>query len=303
MCRRAAFTLVELLVVIAILAVLIGLLLPAVQSVRNAAARTQCTNNLKQIGLAAHHYESAYGFLPPGTISRPKALIGLSVHVALLPYLDQQSVYEQAEKDGIQYPYITIPPIHKGLWTPIKIYQCPSDDRQRYVHRSYNNDVVALTGYLGVSGLGSDPFVSFLIGFKYSGVLYEGSQTKLTNIADGTTNTLMFGERPPSPDYEAGWWYTFSSVGGPSRPVAGMRINPDGSAGLSHYYACPMGPYAYTRGDVNNICSVNHFWSLHPGGSNFAFCDGSVRFLSYSADAILPALATRAGGETVTIPD
>ncbi len=159
---------------------------------------------------------------------------------------------------------------------------------------------MALTGYLGVSGLGSDPFI-LGSGYRMSGVIYGASRTKVTHITDGTTNTLLFGERPPSPDYQCGWWYMFSpvTIGLPYLPVRGMRGYADGSAGLPAYGACPLGPYPYTRGDINNICDANHFWSLHTNGANFAFADGSVRFLAYSADSVLPALATRAGGEVV----
>lgn len=300
MIRRAAFTLVELLVVIGIIAVLIGLLLPAVQNVRSAAARTQCQNNLKQIALATHNYESARGVLPPGVIAGPDPQYGLNVHVALLPHLEQEAISQQSIIDCRNYPITYITPPHAGLRTQVKVYQCPADDRQQYLHRTSKGDVVALTGYLGVSGLGSDPFI-LGFGFRMSGVIYSGSRTKMTDITDGTTNTLLFGERPPSPDYLCGWWYTFSylNIGSPYLPVRGMRGYADGSAGLPEYGACPPGPYAYASGDINNICDANHFWSRHSGGANFAFCDGSVKFLRYSADAILPALATRAGGEVV----
>jgi prepilin-type processing-associated H-X9-DG protein/prepilin-type N-terminal cleavage/methylation domain-containing protein len=297
--KRTAFTLVELLVVIAIIAVLIGLLLPAVQSVRNAASRTQCQNNLKQMALAAHNYESAQGVLPPGIILPPDPLFALNLHVALLPYLEQDPIYQQAVADCRNTPITHLAPQHMGLRTLVKTFQCPADDRQQYRHRTTKGDVVALTGYLGVSGLGLHQQV------KPSGVFYAGSKTKVTDISDGSTNTLMFGERPPSPDYLCGWWYMgyAATVAEATLPVQALRGTPEGSTLGAPYYACPAGPYAYTRGDINNNCDAYHFWSTHPGGANFAFCDGSVKFLSYSADAILPALATRAGGETVTLPD
>ncbi len=300
---RSAFTLIELLVVIAIVAVLVSLLLPAVQKVRSAAARMSCQNNLKQIALAAHNYESARGALPPGTINPPDPLSGLSVHVALLPYLEQDAIYRRASADCLNYPVTYIAPPHAGLHTLVKTFQCPADDRQQYRHRTSKGDVVALTGYLGVSGLGSDPYI-LKSGYRMSGVIYSGSRTRVTDITDGTANTLLFGERPPSPDYQCGWWYMFSAltIGETFLPVRGLRGYADGSASLPAYGACPPGPYPYTNGDINNICDANHFWSVHTGGANFAFCDGSVKFLTYSADAILPALATRAGGEVVEAP-
>jgi prepilin-type N-terminal cleavage/methylation domain-containing protein/prepilin-type processing-associated H-X9-DG protein len=298
MSLRRGFTLIELLVTIGIIASLIGLLIPAVQKVRHTAARLQCQNNLKQMSLASHHYESANHVLPQGIATTPVSQQTLSMHVSLLPYLDQASVYRQAEIDCANMPITHIAPPHVGLRTLIPGYQCPSDSRQTWLHRTSSTSVVvALTGYLAVSGVGKEGTTT--------GVSYTGSNTKTSDISDGTSNTLYIGERPPTPDNECGWWYSIStvSVGGPVLSVSSLRGFADGSVNLPDYLSCPMGPYAYTRGDVNNICSANHFWSLHPGGSNFAFCDGSVRFLSYSADAILPALATRAGGETVTIPD
>jgi len=122
----------------------------------------------------------------------------------------------------------------------------------------------------------------------------------MIDISDGTSNTLLAGERPPSPDFFYGWWYSASS------PVTGgahFGVNSKRYAYDSSFSNCAPGPYAYVSGNVDNICDVFHFWSLHHGGANFALADGSVRFLSYSAAAIMPALATRAGGEVVAIAD
>lgn len=292
---RSGFTLIELLVVIAIIGVLLGLLLPAVQSVRTTAARMQCQNNLKQIALATHHYESERGRFPPGDIPSPDPLIGLSTHVALLPYLEQEPVYRQALADCAAMPITHLAPPHVGIRTLVKSYQCPADDRQAWLHRNANGYVVALTGYLGVSGLGTDP------DSRPSGVFYPGSTTKITDISDGTTSTLMFGERPPTPDYLGGRWYMgyARTVGDPYLPVRALRGTPEGSSLGSAYYACPLGPYTYADGDLTSVCHAYHFWSRHTGGANFAFCDGSVHFLRYSANDILPALATGAGGEVV----
>jgi prepilin-type processing-associated H-X9-DG protein/prepilin-type N-terminal cleavage/methylation domain-containing protein len=294
---RAAFTLIELLVVIGIIAILIGLLLPAVQQVRATAARMSCQGNLHQIVLAAHHYESVRGVLPPGTITQPDPLSRLSVHVALLPYIEQQTVYQRSLSDCQGMPINYIAPPHAGLRTLVKVYQCPADDSQQYLHRTSHGDVVAVTGYLGVTGLGTDS------PNRPSGVLYTGSLIRMTDITDGTTSTLLIGERPPTPDYENGWWYIYSAVSEPVLAVRGLRQYADSSANLRAYETCPPGPYPYRDGGVNDICDVNHFWSRHRGGANFAFCDGSVRFVRYEADPILAALATRAGGEVVGLPD
>jgi prepilin-type processing-associated H-X9-DG protein len=92
-------------------------------------------------------------------------------------------------------------------------------------------------------------------------------------------------------------------VSEPFLPVRALRGIPEGSTLGAPYLACPPGPYAYTDGDLKSVCHAYHFWSRHPGGAHFAFCDGSVKFLRYSADAVLPALATRAGGEVAVVPD
>jgi prepilin-type processing-associated H-X9-DG protein len=117
----------------------------------------------------------------------------------------------------------------------------------------------------------------------------------MADISDGTNTTLAVGERPPSAYLDFGWWYP------------GWGQGKDGSADMvlgaqernSTNRACPPGPYQFLQGKVADPCAMFHFWSLHPGGANFLFADGSARFLSYEADTILPALATRAGGEIV----
>ena len=132
---------------------------------------------------------------------------------------------------------------------------------------------------------------------------------KITDVMDGSSNTLMVGERPPSKDLVYGWWFAGSGFDGcgSSDVVMGVReiaepsfTTYDGSS--ADRPLCPKGPYNFGPGDMNNQCDQFHFWSFHSGGSNFVMGDGSVRFLNYSANDIMPAMSTRSNGEAVTMP-
>ncbi len=293
---RRAFTLIEVLVVIAIVAVLIGLLLPAVQKVRSAAARLACQNNLKQLGLALHNYEGTVGTLPPGAakFAKKEPYPGLSWLGHLLPHVEQGPLWGVSQVAYAERPGNPFQPPHLGILTPLKVFSCPADDRQSMAHATHSGYRVASTGYLGYLG----------IDFKTpTGVLYYGSRTRFTDITDGTSNTLAAGERPPSPDFWFGWWYAGAGEAGTGAGdmVLGAR---ERNINASQYTGqCPAGPYNFRPGKPDEMCDVFHYWSLHAGGANFLFCDGSVRFLAYAADAVMPALATRAGGEVAAVPD
>jgi prepilin-type processing-associated H-X9-DG protein/prepilin-type N-terminal cleavage/methylation domain-containing protein len=291
--RRGSFTLVELLVVIAIIAVLIALLLPAVQKVRAAADRVQCANNLKQVGLALHNYHGSFSRLPPG-VSSQRPYLRMSWLTRLLPYIEEEPLWRYtltAYDFQPLWPYGDPP--HIGFGTPITVYSCPADSRTQEPQPTYQDLMPALTSYVGVLGTAFD---------HSDGVLFSDSRIKLTDIRDGTSNTLMVGERPPSPDFWYGWWYAgYGQAGsGSGDMLLGARERNFGGPYISN---CPLGPYHFVPGDVDQECDLLHFWSLHSGGANFLFADGSVHFLSYSADDVLPALATRNGGETVGLPD
>jgi prepilin-type processing-associated H-X9-DG protein len=129
----------------------------------------------------------------------------------------------------------------------------------------------------------------------------------ITDIQDGTSNTLMVGERPPSSDLILGWWFAGAgwNAAGTGDVILGVRDYQDPA--VSGYDgstapACPVGPYHFGPGRVDNPCDTFHFWSFHTGGGNFVMGDGSVRFINYSADDLMPALSTRANGEVAVIP-
>lgn len=291
--RRVAFTLVELLVVIAIIAVLIGLLLPAVQKVREAAARSTCSNNLKQIGLALHNYHDTYDALPIGMSAKTSPTPYMSWLTRLLPYVEQQPLWAESQAAFEQSDLFILVPPHRPLGRLVPVYQCPAMSPKSAVVNLVKT-TVAFTSYLGSSG--SEP-----VSARPNGLLTSVSAIRLSAVTDGTSSTIAVGERHNSPDtdgeYHFGWWYagTGQLLDGSADYILSVR-----ETNHSPYLtACPPGPYQFVPGRVNQSCDVLHYWSSHPSGANFAFADGSVRFLRYSANDIMPALATRAGGEVV----
>ncbi|MFO0845805.1 MAG: DUF1559 domain-containing protein [Gemmataceae bacterium] len=295
MACRCGFTLVELLVVVSILTVLIGLLLPAIQKVREAAAQVGCKNNLKQIGLAMHQYHDLNSALPPGAtaVKNGERFPRLGWLARLLPFVEQEPLW-RVTVDAYDFtpgnPY-TLP--HLGILTPVKLFACPSDGRPLSAQSTYGGMQVALSSYLGVSGLDVR---------QNSGVMYIDSRVRLTDIHDGTSNTLMAGERPPSPDFWYGWWYAGEGQAGVGSGDTVLGVREVRWPNASYAQQCPPGPYSFRAGRLTEQCDLFHFWSLHPSGANFLLADGAVRFLPYSADAVLPALATRSGGETAAVP-
>lgn len=290
---RHGLTLIEVLVVIAIIGVLVGMTLAGIHRVRAAADRACCQDHLRQIGIALQHHNDTKGSLPPGTSvkSDDGAYQLLGWLPRLLPYIGQEALWQETVAAFRQDPWFGNIPPHTPGTIPIRLFGCPADSRVADAHIVQGHPR-GLTSYLGVVGNNA--------GIK-DGLLYTDSQHRLADATDGASQTILVGERPPSADLVLGWWYAGrgQNYNGDADMILGVRSRNYGPQAPG----CPLGPYHFTPGRFNYMCDAFHFWSPHPGGAHFAFADGSVRFLTYSADPIMPALATRAGGEVVAIPN
>jgi prepilin-type processing-associated H-X9-DG protein len=272
---------------------------PAVQRTRDAANRLACANNLRQIALAAHMYHDANKSFPAGVRwqngTDPYAY--MTWLAQLLPFLEQQNLWEltvqayQATRIAGPYPYFPATGPHAPLFaTAIPIFSCPADGRvsqtQIFLNGGTDPLPVGLTDYLGVNGTNYQ---------TRDGIFFQDSRVRLTDIIDGTSQTLLIGERPPPADFEWGWWYAGAGQGftGSCEVTLGVQEL------LYSNMPCPPGPYFFHPGSLADVCDSLHFWSRHPTGANFAYADGSVHFLPYSAVPILAAMATRNGGEVV----
>jgi prepilin-type N-terminal cleavage/methylation domain-containing protein/prepilin-type processing-associated H-X9-DG protein len=314
--RRSGFTLIELLVVIAIIAVLIGLLLPAVQKVREAAARASCTNNLKQIGLALHGYHDTNGQLPyENTNLSDSVRCNWAAHV--FPYIElpftPSVVGPTTTIGGSTLPQPGIRNNAIGNTFVVKTYLCPSDGPTLSADGS-----VALGNYLAVNAPNTDQrdfwntntagvfvyqchnTVNVSISDPSAVVNAKGPAVRFASITDGLSNTLAVGERPAYPNTPGGgycgaWVYSEidSALGLPNTKQWCAAQDQLGRA-------CPGGNQWFQPGSSDNPCDGNHFWSKHPGGGNWLFCDGSVHFLNYNiGTGLQAALATKAGREVV----
>jgi prepilin-type N-terminal cleavage/methylation domain-containing protein/prepilin-type processing-associated H-X9-DG protein len=303
--RRVGFTLIELLVVIAIIGVLIALLLPAVQKIRESAKRLSCQNNLKQIGLGMLNFESGQGGLPPSATTgmgagAPYYPYQHAWSAALLPYIEQTASFNLYHYDANWNDEIN----YEAIRTYLKLFNCPSTPEQPRIDTTVSAEPIAgdyhavnaIKDFVGINCFGlthitnhDDP--------RLVGGMMRDKVTRIAEITDGTSNTILVAEDAGRPQWYNADRQIFIPIPAP----------PNGQAG----WADPNGPFSidgsYPSGQVPGPCSINcsnnsEVYSFHPVGANVVFADGSVHFLNSDMNlCVLASLTTRAGGEV--IPD
>ena len=304
--QRRAFTLIELLVVIAIIGVLVALLLPAVQAAREAARRTQCRNNLKQIGLAMHNYIDTFKTFPPGYICGSQDITvttpGWSWAVMILPQLEQTNL---VGKFNLLLP-IEDPSNAAGIQTLLNVMICPSDicpagPFSIYSDAAQTQLVVKTTPSSYAGNVGNDSCDVDSLAVPWNGVLYRNSRTRIQDITDGTSSTIVVGERA--------WAFTNGNwVGAPNNAlVQGGKLNSFSPVTASS----AIGILAHAHWVNNRYDSdggLDDYASLHPNGANFLFADGSVHFHmdvtnEGGTETNFQALGTRNGGEMISVSE
>ena len=299
--RRSAFTLIELLVVIAIIAVLVGMLVPAVQRIRESANRTACSNNLRQIGIALHNYHDSRSGLPPAYVWKQVSpddpeytAPGWGWAALILPYIEQDPISNQ-----IDYTIPVEDPRYDTIRTTIlKLYVCPSD-RSTGVFWVFDGAGTPITqaatnSYAASYGAGGEPGEEPGEG---NGVFYRNSRTKLLEMTDGTGYTIMVGER--------GAFFTQTPWAG-AISFGTARVTPKAPVYSNAVEEAPIQVLAHTGSHSMNSpwADPDDFFSPHQSAGMFLFGDASVRPVRMGVNLnVLQAMSSRAGGEVVNPND
>jgi prepilin-type N-terminal cleavage/methylation domain-containing protein/prepilin-type processing-associated H-X9-DG protein len=328
---RRAFTLIELLVVIAIIAVLIGLLLPAVQKVREAAARASCSNNLKQLGLAMHNYEGARGRLPPafkGDGTPIAYFASWSALAELNPFLEQTNIYNRMDLTQQTYqsfiPFNITPANQFAVQQVVKLFLCPSDKMQPVTTGpAYGVPVLGPTNYAVCNGTGTNRGSPW----NADGPFIAKQTFRVADIADGSSNTAMFSESTLGEGTESASGAAPAHLSVVYAYLAGAPLDEGSCASAVLWNVERMRGFMWASGEIR-CASYNHYFppnapqadcvtfeilagperftalgwraarSRHSGGVNLGLCDGAVRFVRDNVElATWRAIATRAGGE------
>ncbi len=273
------FTLVELLVVVGIIGILVAMLLPAVQYVRESARRAACANNERQIALALLSYENTHLRIPETLSLGPSSFLS-HWHFQLLPYLELQNLYSSVQRDFDNDIHVHV---HSNQTTNVNVFQCASEPLIGKVIQAETGFQFAFTNYCGVSGTSLKASDGV---FPTDLVVVVSTPIRFAMITSGLSNTLAFGERPPS-NYQLGFGIWLGSQNALSASIGVNEGSVDDDS-----LDCEGIRFGYPRD--SGQCSVYHHWGHHPGGVNFARVDGSVHFVDYSIDLdTLRALATR----------